>query len=97
MAKKTTKTRPANERTRQTTRVRATTQTPPRHAVRTTTPLGANGEPTHQEIAQAAYYRFLQRGGKHGFDFDDWIAAEQSLRVALRATARSAFLRVGRS
>jgi hypothetical protein len=35
--------------------------------------------PSQQEIAEAAYYRFLERGGSPGFDFDDWIAAERSL------------------
>jgi hypothetical protein len=78
VAKETTKTGSANGRTRQ-TRVRVTTATPRRRTLRATAPHVANGRPTHQEIAVAAYYRFLQRGGKHGFDFDDWIAAERSL------------------
>ena len=36
--------------------------------------------PTFEEIAEAAYQRYLQRGGQHGNDFDDWIDAERSLR-----------------
>jgi hypothetical protein len=37
-------------------------------------------EPTYDEIAEAAYQRYLQRGGSHGSDFDDWLEAERSLR-----------------
>jgi hypothetical protein len=36
--------------------------------------------PTYEEIAEAAYHRYLQRGGQDGYDFDDWIDAERSLR-----------------
>jgi hypothetical protein len=36
--------------------------------------------PTPGEIAEAAYHRYLQRGGQHGSDFDDWIQAERELR-----------------
>jgi hypothetical protein len=37
-------------------------------------------EPTYDQIAEAAYHRYLQRGGNHGQDFDDWVEAERSLR-----------------
>ena len=36
--------------------------------------------PTYEEIAEAAYHRYLERGGQHGYDFDDWLDAERSLR-----------------
>jgi hypothetical protein len=36
--------------------------------------------PTADEIAEAAYRRYLERGGEHGRDFDDWLEAERSLR-----------------
>ena len=36
--------------------------------------------PTLDQIAEAAYHRYLQRGGQHGHDFDDWLDAERSLR-----------------
>ena len=36
--------------------------------------------PTYEEIAEAAYRRYLERGGQHGYDFDDWLDAERSLR-----------------
>lgn len=35
--------------------------------------------PTQTEIAQAAYARYLRRGGGHGHDLDDWIEAEREL------------------
>jgi hypothetical protein len=40
----------------------------------------ATALPTYEEIAEAAYHRYIQRGGQHGHDFDDWIDAERSLR-----------------
>ena len=36
--------------------------------------------PTFEQISEAAYHRYLQRGGQHGHDFDDWLEAERSLR-----------------
>lgn len=44
---------------------------------------GANGrpEPTHAEIAEAAYFRSLRRGGGGGGgEFSDWIEAENELK-----------------
>jgi hypothetical protein len=38
------------------------------------------GSPTYDEIAQAAYQRYLDRGGVDGADMDDWIAAERALK-----------------
>ena len=37
-------------------------------------------KPTFEEIAEAAYQRYLSRGGQHGHDLDDWIHAERSLK-----------------
>ena len=44
-------------------------------------PPNGNGSsrPTYEEIAEAAYRRYLSRGGLHGQDFDDWIEAEREL------------------
>ena len=36
--------------------------------------------PTFDEIAEAAYQRYLRRGGGDGQDFDDWVEAERELR-----------------
>jgi hypothetical protein len=47
---------------------------------------GVNAEPatpdgvTYDEIAEAAYHRYLSRGGQSGGDFDDWVEAERELR-----------------
>jgi len=42
----------------------------------------ANGEnPSYDEIAEAAYQRYLQRGGADGRDFDDWLEAERDLKA----------------
>jgi hypothetical protein len=30
-----------------------------------------------QNISESAYYRFLSRGGAHGFDLEDWFEAER--------------------
>jgi hypothetical protein len=37
-------------------------------------------EPTFEEIAEAAYHRYLKRGGTEGTDFEDWLEAERDLR-----------------
>ena len=36
--------------------------------------------PRYDEIAEAAYLRYLRRGGYDGGDFDDWVEAERELR-----------------
>jgi hypothetical protein len=36
--------------------------------------------PTFEQIAQEAYERYLNRGGSHGSDFEDWLEAERRLR-----------------
>jgi hypothetical protein len=40
----------------------------------------ARADPSHEEIAEAAYHRYLSRRGGHGSDFDDWVEAERDLR-----------------
>jgi len=41
-------------------------------------------QPTHEEIAQAAYFRHLNRGGGGGDEFEDWVEAERELRQRKR-------------
>jgi hypothetical protein len=36
-------------------------------------------DPLREAIATHAYERFLERGGEHGHDVEDWIAAENDL------------------
>jgi hypothetical protein len=45
-----------------------------------TTSEPAGTGPTYDDIARAAYEKYLSRGGDHGRDFDDWLEAEQALR-----------------
>jgi hypothetical protein len=40
-----------------------------------------SAEPNHDDIARIAYQRYLERGGEHGRDFDDWVEAERTLRA----------------
>jgi hypothetical protein len=42
----------------------------------------------HEHIAVRAYHRYLERGGRAGDDFEDWITAERELRE--RAAERRA-------
>jgi hypothetical protein len=42
---------------------------------------GSSQGPSHEEIAEAAYRRYLARGGRDGRDFDDWLEAERALRA----------------
>jgi len=36
--------------------------------------------PSEDDIRDSAYHRYLQRGGGHGMDFDDWLEAERELK-----------------
>jgi len=45
----------------------------------------ASDSPTYDEIAEAAYHRYLQRGGADGRDFDDWLEAERELKERRRS------------
>lgn len=87
MAKKTTTTRSTTTRSTTTraaataprTRRRSTTE-PAAAPVDIATVAGTEPKPTAEEIAEAAYQRYLSRGGQDGSDFDDWIEAERELR-----------------
>ena len=37
-------------------------------------------DPTPEEISKLAYELYLQRGGDHGKDREDWLQAEMLLR-----------------
>lgn len=39
-----------------------------------------SSEPSEEDIRMRAYQKFLERGGEHGKDVNDWIAAERELR-----------------
>ena len=37
-------------------------------------------EPSEEDIRMRAYHRYLERGGGHGMDFEDWLEAERELK-----------------
>jgi hypothetical protein len=37
-------------------------------------------EPSEEDIRMRAYNRYLERGGGHGMDFEDWLEAERELK-----------------
>jgi len=40
-----------------------------------------------QSISELAYNKFLERGGEHGHDLEDWLAAEREIN-AKKTTAK---------
>lgn len=47
---------------------------------RKSTPVSAEAEPTDEDIRVRAYHRYLERGGGHGMDFEDWLEAKRELQ-----------------
>jgi hypothetical protein len=41
--------------------------------------LRSTNHPTHDEIEYSAYQIYLERGGRHGRDVEDWLQAERKL------------------
>jgi hypothetical protein len=39
----------------------------------------SSGHVTDEDIRARAYEMYLERGGGHGLDFDDWLQAEREL------------------
>ena len=50
-----------------------------KNAPAATTPVNGR-QPTDAEIAEAAYFRHLNRGGDGGDEFNDWVEAERELK-----------------
>ncbi|PYT74353.1 MAG: hypothetical protein DMG41_34815 [Acidobacteria bacterium] len=42
-------------------------------------------EPSGEDIARRAYELYIQRGGDHGKDVEDWVRAERELSDGPRA------------
>jgi hypothetical protein len=42
-------------------------------------PRTAESSPTHEEIELRAYQIYIERGGAHGQDVEDWLQAEREL------------------
>jgi len=45
-----------------------------------TTSLSMSSEPHDDDIRLRAYHRYLERGGGHGMDFEDWLEAKRDLQ-----------------
>ncbi len=43
-------------------------------------PTILSSEPSDEAIRIRAYERYLERGGGHGMDFEDWLEAKRELR-----------------
>jgi hypothetical protein len=50
-------------------------------------PTSAVGVPSEQEIAIRAHELYLERGAEQGHDLDDWLRAEQELKVRHNANS----------
>ena len=42
--------------------------------------LSMGSEPSEEDIRMRAYQKYLERGGGHGRDYDDWLEAERELK-----------------
>jgi hypothetical protein len=40
-------------------------------------------EEVHAEVSRVAYKLFLERGGAHGYDIDDWLKASESVLISV--------------
>jgi hypothetical protein len=41
-----------------------------------------SSEPNEEDIRLRAYHRYVERGGGHGQDYEDWLEAERELKGA---------------
>jgi hypothetical protein len=42
--------------------------------------MSMGSEPSEEDIRMRAYHRYLERGGGHGMDFEDWLEAEREVK-----------------
>jgi len=50
-------------------------------------PTSVVGVPSEQDIATRAHELYLERGAEQGHDLDDWLRAEQELKVRHNANS----------
>lgn len=43
--------------------------------------ISMSSEPSAEDVRMRAYHRYLERGGGHGMEFEDWVAAEHELKT----------------
>ena len=58
-------------------------QVQPSNTARPAVVSGVDKEERRQMIAEAAYYRFTNRGCRGGSDLEDWLAAEEEVNRML--------------
>jgi len=46
-------------------------------------------EPSEEDIRMRAYHRYLERGGGHGMDFEDWLEAEREVKGSKSRSSKS--------
>ena len=51
--------------------------------------LTAEAHPTREEIELRAYQIYIERGGAHGHEVDDWLQAEYELSEKYAKTGRT--------
>jgi hypothetical protein len=73
------KTNPEHTSPSRVTRSRTGQQPLGERAFANDSPTNGAQAPSYDQIAEAAYHRFLKRGGGHGNDVEDWIEAEREL------------------
>lgn len=44
----------------------------------------SNDAPGREDVARRAYELYLERGGRHGHDLEDWFEAERQLQAGRR-------------
>ena len=49
------------------------------------------------DVARRAHELYVQRGGEHGHDVEDWLRAEKDLRNPLRQPTKFMAARAGRN
>lgn len=49
------------------------------------------------EVARRAHELYVQRGGEHGHDVEDWLRAEKDLRNPVPQPAKAMAVRAGRN
>ena len=67
-----------------------TTSRPTENSSQGSEPLTAEAHPTREEIELRAYQIYIERGGAHGYDGDDWLQAEHELFEKYANTSRMA-------
>lgn len=50
--------------------------------------INKNQDEMYEAIAKLSHQYYLERGGKHGNDLDDWIRAEQVIKSEMKKSSK---------